>query len=267
MDYSDIISKTLIKAKNTIKERYFEGNHSRLDKNAFGDIQYDIDVLAEKIIMDEINKNLSGATIISEESGIREGNTDLFVLIDPLDGSLNSVRQIPLFSSTIAIAKGHRFSDIIASGAIDIIHEDLYLGDSNKATVNNIPTKPNNIEKLNEAVIAIDLNIRSEKASKAYQNMIKIFDITKSQRILGSAIMENVYIATGAIDAFIAPSKQLRTFDCLPAIHIGKQSGLFIRFLNEMNDFDLLSKEGVSYVSACTETLGNNILNELEYDN
>ena len=38
------------------------------------------------------------------------------------------------------------------------------------------------------------------------------------------------------------------------------------RFLNEMNDFDLLSKEGVSYVSACTEALGNNILNELEYD-
>ena len=267
MDYSGIISKTLIKAQNAIKERYFEGNHSQLDKNAFGDIQYDIDVLAEKIIIDEINKNLAGATIVSEESGIIEGRADLFVLIDPLDGSLNSVRQIPLFSSTIAIAKGNKFSDIIASGAIDIIHGDLYLGDSNKATVNSIPAKPNTVEKLNESVIAVDLNIRSKKASKAYQNMIRIFDITKAQRILGSAIMENVYVATGAIDAFIAPSKQLRTFDCLPAMHIGKQSGLFIRFLNEMNDFDLLSKEGVSYVSACTETLGNNILNELEYDN
>ena len=167
-----------------IKERYFEGNHNRLDKNAFGDIQYDIDVLAEKTIIDEINKNLSGATIVSEESGIREGNTDLFVLIDPLDGSLNSIRQIPLFSSTIAIAKGHRFSDIIASGAIDIIHEDLYLGDSNKATVNNIPTKPNNVEKLNEAVIAIDLNIRSEKASKAYQNMISPPIITNARLLM-----------------------------------------------------------------------------------
>ena len=267
MDYSSIISKTLIKAQNTIKESYFKGNHSQLNKNAFGDIQYDIDVLAENTIINELNKNLSGATIISEETGIRKGNTYLTVLIDPLDGSLNSVRKIPLFSSTIAIAKGNKFSDIIASGAIDIIHGDLYLGDSGKATVNNITMKPNNVEKLDEAVIAIDLNIRSEKASKAYQDMIKIFDITKAQRILGSAIMENVYVATGAIDAFIAPSKQLRTFDCLPAMYIGKQSGLFIRFLNEMNDFDLLSKEGVSYVSACTETLGNNILNELEYHN
>mgnify|MGYP002525556876 CR=1 FL=1 len=150
MDYSDIISKTLIKAQNTIKERYFKGNHNQLDKNAFGDIQYDIDVLAEKIIIDEINKNLSGATIVSEESGIIERSTDLFVLIDPLDGSLNSVRQIPLFSSTIAIAKGNKFSDIIASGAIDIIHGDLYLGDSNKATVNSIPAKPNTVKKLNE---------------------------------------------------------------------------------------------------------------------
>ena len=267
MDYSDIISKTLIKAQNTIKERYFKGNHNQLDKNAFGDIQYDIDVLAEKTIIDEIKKNLAGATIVSEETGISRGNMELIVLIDPLDGSLNSVRQIPLFSSTIAIAKGNKFSDIIASGAIDIIHGDLYLGDSNKATANNILIKPNTVKRLDEAVIAIDLNIRSEKASKAYQDMIKIFDITKAQRILGSAIMENVYVATGAIDAFIAPSKQLRTFDCLPAMYIGKQSGLFIRFLNEMNDFDLLSKEGVSYISACTETLGNNILNELEYYN
>jgi len=267
LDYSSIISKTLIKAQNTIKDRYFEGNHTQLDKNAFGDMQYEIDVLAERTIIEEIKKYVSGATIISEETGIIEGDKNLLVLIDPLDGSLNSIRQIPFFSSTIAIAKGDKFSDIIAAGVIDIIHGELYLGNTKKATANNIPIKPNTIEKLNEALIAIDLNIRSNKASKAYQNMIKIFEITKAQRILGSAIMENVYVATGAIDAFIAPSKQLRTFDCLPAMYIGKQAGLFIRFLNEKNDFDLLSKEGVSYVSACTETLGNNILNELEYYN
>tara|TARA_B100000029_G_scaffold230656_1_gene228147 strand:- start:67695 stop:68492 length:798 start_codon:yes stop_codon:yes gene_type:complete len=265
LDYSNIISKTLIKAQKTIKERYFVGNHSELDKNAFGDIQYDIDVLAEETIIQEIKKDLPKATIISEETGISKGDMDLLVLIDPLDGSLNSVRQIPIFSSTISIAKGTKFSDIIASGVIDIINGDLYLGDSNKATINNTTIKPNTVEKLKDALIAVDLNIRIENATKAYQKMMKIFEISKAQRILGSAIMENVYVASGAIDAFIAPSKQLRTFDCLPAIHIGKQSGLFIKFLNEMNDFNLLSKEGVSYVSACTEKLGNNILNELEY--
>ena len=265
MNYSEIIEKTLIKAQNTIKDRYFKGNHSELDKNAFGDMQYEIDVLAEKTILKEIKKDIPGATIVSEETGIIEGNNNIFVLIDPLDGSLNSVRQIPFFSSTIAIAKGEKFSDIIASGVIDIIQGDLYLGELQKATVNDSTIKPNNIEKLNEAVIAVDLNIRSENARKSYGHMQEIFEKTKAQRILGSAIIENVFVAAGKIDAFIAPSKQLRTFDCLPAMYIGKCSGIFIEFLNEQNDFDILSKEGVSYVTACTKILGNNILNEMDY--
>lgn len=263
MNYSEIISKTLLKVQNTIKRRYFKGNHKEIGIGPFGDVQYEIDLLAEEIIIKNIQKEIPDATILSEETGIIQGKNDTLILIDPLDGSLNSVRQIPFFSSTIAIANGPKFSDIIASGAIDIIQGNLYLGNQKSATVDNVRLEPSKRKVLNESIIALDLNIRSESGKKSFRNMENLFLKTKTQRILGSAIMENVFVAEGKIDAFIAPSKQLRTFDVLPAMYIGKKAGLFIKFFNEENDFDILSRERVSYISACTKELGNNILNEI----
>ena len=76
MDYKEIILKTLYKVQNTIKTRYLKGNHIELDKGAFGDIQYDIDILAEETIINTIKMEMPNSTIVSEETGIIQGNNN-----------------------------------------------------------------------------------------------------------------------------------------------------------------------------------------------
>ena len=264
MDYKEIILKTLYKVQNTIKTRYLKGNHIELDKGAFGDIQYDIDILAEETIINTIKMEMPNSTIVSEETGIIQGNNNKIILIDPIDGSLNSIRGIPFFSSTIAIAKNQNFSDIIAAGVVDIIQENFYYGDENGAIMNNVKINPNKTNELKDSLIALDLNIRTESGKEVFKKTRTLFEKTKTQRIMGSAIIENMYVASGKIDAYIAPSRQLRTVDCLPAMYISKIAGASIQFFNKENDFNILSKERVSFINACTNELRKKILNELD---
>ena len=264
MNYTKIIENVLNKSNKLIINSYNYQRQKELGKGAFGDNQYQIDIVAEEAISSSIRKYIPNCSIISEESGISQGKSnEPIILIDPLDGSLNAVKKIPFFSSAIAIAQGENFSDIIAAGVSNILTGDIYLANKNQSTKNNKLIKPSKITELNLANIGIDLNIRSNNAIKSYKNMQSIFQKTKSQRILGSAILENVFVATGNLDAYIAPSKQLRTFDCLPSIFIAKSSGACVKFLENDKKINLFSKNRVSYILASTKKLGNAILKEI----
>ena len=260
MNYTKIIESVLNKSNKLIINSYNNQLQKELGKGAFGDNQYQIDIVADEAISSFIREQIPNCSIISEESGISHGKSnEPIVLIDPLDGSLNAVNKIPFFSSAIAIAKGENFSDIIAAGVSNILTGDIYL--ANKR--NNKLIKPSGITELNAATIGIDLNVRSNNAIKSYKNMQSIFQKTKSQRILGSAILENVFVASGNLDAYIAASKQLRTFDCLPAIFIAKSSGAYVKFLENNEKINLFSENRVSYILAATKILGNAILKEI----
>src|SRR3989344_8204360 len=67
------------------------------------DVVTKADLLSEKIIMSAIQKRYPDHGIISEESGsVREGAEYVWV-IDPIDGTLNYARSVPLFGVMIGL--------------------------------------------------------------------------------------------------------------------------------------------------------------------
>lgn len=83
-----------------------------------GDNTLVIDRLCEDAIFDELDA-LHGAghefTAVSEERGsvsFGDGDSPLRVVIDPIDGSLNARRTIPLHSVSIAVADGDSMADV-----------------------------------------------------------------------------------------------------------------------------------------------------------
>ena len=75
-----------------------------------------IDEQAEEIVFAELKK-LSDAgarfTALSEERGVVDfGSDEAFVVIDPIDGSLNAKRGLPAYSISIAVADGPTMADV-----------------------------------------------------------------------------------------------------------------------------------------------------------
>jgi len=83
-----------------------------------GDNTLVIDRLCEDAIFDELDAlHRAGHefTAVSEERGsvsFGDGSSPLRVVIDPIDGSLNARRTIPLHSVSIAVAEGNSMGDV-----------------------------------------------------------------------------------------------------------------------------------------------------------
>ena len=68
-----------------------------------------MDAAAERAILERFRGK--GARIVSEEVGV-EGDGDVTVVVDPIDGSLNAKRGIPFFAISIAVADGRTMDDV-----------------------------------------------------------------------------------------------------------------------------------------------------------
>ena len=79
-----------------------------------GDMSLVIDSLAEDAIFAEVEALGVGVCAVSEERGHVElgGGGPVHVVIDPIDGSLNAKRRLPLFSVSIAVASGPTMGDV-----------------------------------------------------------------------------------------------------------------------------------------------------------
>src|SRR5829696_4291450 len=83
-----------------------------------GDKTLVIDRLCEDAIFDELqalHEEGHEFTAVSEERGMitfGKGDSPLRVVIDPIDGSLNARRTIPLHSVSIAVADGDSMDDV-----------------------------------------------------------------------------------------------------------------------------------------------------------
>ncbi len=82
---------------------------------AGGDVTVMIDRVAEDIVMAELAALGLPLTLVSEEIGTTElhGGGPPFVVVDPIDGSLNAKRGLPVFATSIALAEGPSMGDVV----------------------------------------------------------------------------------------------------------------------------------------------------------
>jgi myo-inositol-1(or 4)-monophosphatase len=79
-----------------------------------GDLALAIDRVAEDAVLAELEALGAPLTVVSEERGhvAIEGGGRVHVVIDPIDGSLNAKRGIPLHCMSIAVADGLTMADV-----------------------------------------------------------------------------------------------------------------------------------------------------------
>ena len=91
------------------------------------DIKLQIDVDAEKIIKDHLIAK-SSFPILAEESGASNELNELYWAVDPLDGTSNFLRNIPISCVSIALMKD---IDPILGVIFDFNNDDLYFMNMN----------------------------------------------------------------------------------------------------------------------------------------
>ena len=164
------------------------------------DVKLEADIAAENLIKGiiEIESNFP---ILAEESGKSADNLgDTFWVVDPLDGTANYARDIPLCCISIALIQN--LNPVI--GVIyDFNNDDLYEGTKEtKALLNNKLINVSDIAEKNKGILVTGLPNATDYSDEAMLKMVKDFQSWRKVRMIGSAAMASVYVASGKADLY-----------------------------------------------------------------
>ena len=209
-----------------------------------GDETTAVDKAAEDAILARLQV-LDDVTIVSEEVG-RLGDGATFVVVDPIDGSLNAKRGIPFFAVSIAVAGGGRMGDVHFGYVYDFgSGEEWVARRGGGATLNGAPLTVRPKETIE--ILAFE----ATRSALIARDAPKVADLAYRLRIMGSLALSLCHLAAGRIDA-VCSLRGARSVDIAAAQLLVREAGLAIELFDDERTFEEaeLDLEGRSRVAA-----------------
>jgi len=231
-----------------------------------GDPIRKIDLAAENAIIRVLDGYGVACTLISEESGIKTigGESDIYLVVDPVDGTLNALHNLPIFATSLALSDGPKLSDVKIGLVLDLCNNVAFSAERGRGVFldGKTPLKTSSTTDMEKALIGINLGAPKDKLM-----IERLFDVlTKTRRFrqFGAVALEICYVAAGSLDAFIDIRNRMRVIDVAAAFLILKESGGLL-FTPEglIPDTELKSKERLSLIAAGNIRIAENILKSL----
>ncbi|CAM4377417.1 MAG: Inositol-1-monophosphatase [Legionellaceae bacterium] len=164
------------------------------------DLVTEVDIKAERAIIQTIQKAYPNHGILAEESGKTNGN-DYTWIIDPLDGTTNFIHGFPHFCVSIALAYKNKLEQAVI---YDPIRQELFTASrGNGAQLNNRRIRVSTRKNLTGALIGTGFPFKDPQYLASYLKTFHAFSIPSAGiRRAGSAALDLAYVAAGRLDGF-----------------------------------------------------------------
>jgi myo-inositol-1(or 4)-monophosphatase len=197
-----------------------------------GDRTLVIDRLCEDAIFAELEA-LHGAghefTAVSEERGLvtfGSPESGLRVVVDPIDGSLNARRTIPLHSVSIAVAEGESMEDVVLGYVYEFGAGEEFIAAAGEASMDGQRLRVTSGDGLE--VIALEAT-KPERVLKAAETLQ---GHAYRLRCPGSIAVALCYVAAGRYDGMIT-TRNCRSVDAAAGQLIARQAGAALEFAGQ----------------------------------
>ena len=167
----------------------------------FNDFVSEVDIAAERAIIDTLKEVYPDHGFMGEESGSTSHQSDFIWIIDPLDGTTNFLHNFPQYCVSIALQ--HK-GEITQAVIYEPNRNDLYTATKGRgAFLNDKRIRVSKCDKLKESLIGTGFPFRDFKHLDTYLAMFKsMLQKTTGIRRPGSAALDLAYVANGSLDAF-----------------------------------------------------------------
>jgi len=186
-----------------------------------GDETTAIDAAAERAVLAHFS-GVDDVTIVSEELGV-SGGGGTYVVVDPIDGSLNAKRGIGFFSLSVAVADGPTMGDVHFGFVHDFGTGEEWTAARGDGAYLNGRTLDGDLPKERIEILAFEATLTASVAEKA----ASVVDLAYRLRIMGSLALSLCHLAAGRVDA-VCSLKPARSVDIAAAQLLVRERGLAI---------------------------------------
>jgi myo-inositol-1(or 4)-monophosphatase len=208
-----------------LKQRYGGRQSGVRSKSGPTDLVSDADLAAEKAIRSVLAHRRPDDAILGEEGGAT-GDGDLRWVVDPLDGTINYLYEIPAFAVSVACEDA---SGTVAGVVLDPIRDEVFAATrSGEATLNgeliDAGDRPDSLEMTMVATgFGYDPVWRARQAAVVARVLARVRDI----RRVGAAALDLAWNACGRVDAFY--ERGLNVWDIAAGVLVCSRAGLAVR--------------------------------------
>jgi myo-inositol-1(or 4)-monophosphatase len=186
------------------------------------DLVTEADLASQEAIRARLLVAFPDHDFVSEE-GEQEGRLDgqYCWVVDPLDGTLNYVHQIPHYAVSIALLEhGKPIVGVIYDPVSD---ECFRTRRGEGAWLNGSRITTSGVAKLSEAVIAASFAARVQFPAREIDQFVAAVQQSQGVRRTGSAALNLCYVASGRFDAFWALST--KAWDVAAGVLLVEEAG------------------------------------------
>ena len=189
-----------VKAAGRVIMSHFKHVHYVRLKSPAQGIVTEADLQAQKKIKKVILKSFPKAKFFAEEDKVHRVRDDAW-LIDPIDGTTNFYRGLPLFAVSVALVKNRK---PVLGVIYNPVTKELFVAEKGKgAFLGGERLHVSKIGDPRQAMFDIPISARYGLRQKHFGMFKKLIPKIGNVRILGAATLRFTEIASGHMDAYI----------------------------------------------------------------
>ncbi len=202
-----------------------------------------IDISAENIVLDYIRRNKLKLNILSEEIGFIDNKAKETLVLDPIDGTTNSIEGIPMYTISMAIGRSS-LSDIHTAYIRNLATGEEFTAEKGKGAFHN-GKKIRTSKKFDPKKAKLSIYLGRGASEQSFEVSKRI----KSTRSFGCTSLEMAMVAMGAMDGYLLNSevhnRSTRLVDIAASSLILREAGGEIYTMNGVPldmPFDILER-------------------------
>lgn len=226
------------------------------------DLVSEADFASQKAIYDIIHESFPEHDFLGEESDpakVEDRTSEFRWIVDPLDGTVNYVHQLPAYSVSVALE--YR-GEVLAGVVYDPIGKECFSAARGKgAFLNGVKISVSDCDCLRNALAAASFSAGVSRDSEEINRFLDVLVECQALRRLGSAALNLAFLAAGRLDAYWATS--VKMWDVAAGVLLVQEAGGVISGV-EGEAFDLRRPK---FAAAATSALHQELVATLKRGN
>jgi myo-inositol-1(or 4)-monophosphatase len=198
------------------------------------DLVTEVDHQSEAFLLGEVQKDFPDHHILSEESGVIEGDDENVWYIDPLDGTVNYAHHVPLFSVSLAFASR---GGLGLAAVYDPMRDEMFSAERGTgAYLNGRRLQVSSATELRRSLLVTGFPYDTwDTPQDNFSNFARFAKLTQGVRRLGSAALDLAYVGAGRFDGFWELS--LKPWDVAAGALICEEAGALVTDIRGEGNF------------------------------
>lgn len=169
-------------------------------KSSATDVVTHTDVEVEDLVRRELEVRAPGSSLLGEEHGDDAGSSAIGWIIDPIDGTVNFLYDLPVIAVSIA-ATLH--GDVVAGAVVDVLRDETFTAvRGGGARRDGVPIEVNAPQSMGQALLATGFSYDADLRRAQGRVLQEVVGTVRDVRCFGSAALHLCWVACGRIDGY-----------------------------------------------------------------